>query len=114
LSGLPPKRKVNFSISLVLGSEATSKAPNWMSTVELPELKWQLQEFLDKGYARPSVFLWGAPVLCVKKKDGTLRLCINYRQLNKATIKNKNPLSRINDLFDQMRKAKDFSKIDKS
>lgn len=72
----------------------------------------QLQELLDKGYVRPSVSPWGAPVLFVKKKDGTLRMCMDYRQLNKLTIKNKYPLQRIDDLFDQVRGAKVFSKID--
>jgi hypothetical protein len=83
-----------------------------MSLPELTELKLQLQELLDKEYIRPSVSPWGAPVLFVKKKDGTLRLCIDYRQLNKMTIKNKYPLPRINDLFDQVGGAKIFSKLD--
>ena len=72
----------------------------------------QLEEILKKGYIRPSVSPWGAPVLFVKKKDGTLGLCIDYRQLNKATVQNKYPLPRIDDLFDQLRGAKVFSKID--
>jgi hypothetical protein len=79
---------------------------------ELTELKIQLQELLDKEYIRPSVSPCGAPVLFVKKKEGTLRLCIDYRQLNKMTIKNKNPLARINDLFNQVGGAKIFSKFD--
>jgi hypothetical protein len=83
-----------------------------MSLPELTELKIQLQELLDKEYIRPSVSPWGAPVLFVKKKDGTLRLCIDYRQLKKMTIKNKYPLPRINDLFDQVGGAKIFSKLD--
>jgi len=83
-----------------------------MSTPQLVELKLQLKEMLDKGYIRPSVSPWGAPVLFVKKKDGTLRLCIAYRQLNKVTIKNKYPLSRIDDLFHQLKGATVFSKID--
>ena len=83
-----------------------------MSLLELTELKIQLQELLDKEYIRPSVFPWGAPVLFVKKKDDTLRVCINYRQLNKMTIKKKYPLPRINDLFDQVGGAKIFSKLD--
>ena len=80
--------------------------------LELAELKIQLQELLDKGFIRPSNSPWGAPVLFVKKKDGTFRLCIDYRQLNKVTIKNKYPLPRIDDLFDQLKGAKVFSKID--
>jgi hypothetical protein len=83
-----------------------------MSLPELTELKIQLQELLDKEYIRPSVSPWGALVLFVKKKDGTLRLCIDYRQLNKVTIKNKYPLPRINDLFDQVGGGKIFSKLD--
>jgi hypothetical protein len=83
-----------------------------MSTPELVELKLQLKEMMDKGYIRPSVSPWGASVLFLKKKDGTLRLCIDYRQLNKVTIKNKYPLPRIDDLFDQLGGASIFSKID--
>jgi hypothetical protein len=83
-----------------------------MSLPELTELKIQLQELLNKKYIRSSVSPWGSPVLFVKKKDGTLRLCIEYRQLNKMTIKNKYPLRRINDLFDQVGGAKIFSKLD--
>ncbi|KAL4032750.1 hypothetical protein IC575_005832 [Cucumis melo] len=83
-----------------------------MAPSELKELKMRLQELVDKGYIRPSVSPWGAPVLFVKKKDGTLRLCIDYRQLNKVTIHNKYPLPRIDDLFDQLRGAALFSKID--
>ena len=83
-----------------------------MAPLELKELKLQLQELLDKGFIRPSVSPWGAPVLFVKKKDGTLRLCVDYRQLNKLTVKNKYPLPRIDDLFDQLKGASIFSKID--
>ena len=83
-----------------------------MSTPELKELQMQLEELLKKGYIRPNVSPWGDHVLFVKKKDGTLRLCIDYRQLNKATVKNKYPLPRIDDLFDQLRGSKVFSKID--
>jgi hypothetical protein len=89
-----------------------SKAPYRMSTPELTELKMQLQELMDKQYIRPSVSPWGAPVLFVKKKDGTFRLCIDYKQLNKMTIKNKYPLPRIDDLFDQVGGDNIFSKID--
>ena len=83
-----------------------------MAPTELEELKAQLQDLLDKGFIRPSTSPWGAPVLFVKKKDGTLRLCIDYRQLNKVTIKNKYPLPRIDDLFDQLQGAEYFSKIE--
>ena len=84
------------------GSGAISKAPYRMAPAELRELSCQLQELLDRGFIRPSVSPWGAPVLFVKKKDGTLRLCIDYRMLNQITIKNKYPLPRIDDLFDQL------------
>jgi hypothetical protein len=83
-----------------------------MSTPELKELQMQLEELLKKGYICPSVSPWGAPVLFVKKKDGMLRLCIDFRKLNKVTVKNKYPLPRIDDLFDQLRGAQIFSKID--
>ncbi len=83
-----------------------------MAPSELKELKIQLQELLEKGFIRPSVSPWGAPVLFVKKKDGSLRLCIDYRQLNRVTVRNKYPLPRIDDLFDQLRGATVFSKID--
>ena len=83
-----------------------------MAPIELKELKLQLQELLENGFIRPSVSPWGAPVLFVKKKYGTLRLCIDYKQLNKLTVKNKYPLPRIDDLFDQFKGASIFSKID--
>ncbi|KAA0035808.1 DNA/RNA polymerases superfamily protein [Cucumis melo var. makuwa] len=112
LSGLPPDREIEFTIELLPGTAPISQAPYRMASSELKELKMQLQELVDKGYIRPSVSPWGAPVLFVKKKDGTLRLCIDYRQLNKVTIRNKYPLPRIDDLFDQLRGAALFSKID--
>ena len=83
-----------------------------MSLVELVEVKAQVQELLDKQFVRPSVSPWGAPVLLMKKKDGSMRMCVDYRQLNKVTIKNKYPLLRIDDLMDQLRGAVVFSKID--
>ena len=83
-----------------------------MALVELQELRVQLQELPDKGFIRPSTSPWGAPVLFAKKKDKTLRLCIDYRQLNRVTIKNRYPLPRIDDLFDQLRGARVYSKID--
>ena len=112
LPGLPPRREFDFAIEIKPGTEPISKAPYRMTTIELVELKAQLQELLIKGLIRPSVSPWGAPVIFVKKKDGTLRLCIDYRMLNKATIKNRYPLPRIDDLFDQMRGASVYSKID--
>jgi len=101
LPGLPPDRKIEFSIDLLPGSNSISKAPYRMAPAEMKELKEQLQELLDKGFIRTSVSPWGAPVLFVKKKDRSKRLCINYRELNKITIKNPYPLHRIDDLFDQ-------------
>ncbi|KAA0042309.1 reverse transcriptase [Cucumis melo var. makuwa] len=112
LSGLPPDREIEFTIELLPGTAPISQAPYRMAPSELKELKMQLQELVDKGYIRPSVSPWGALVLFVKKKDGTLRLCFDYRQLNKVTIRNKYPLPRIDDLFDQLRGAALFSKID--
>ena len=99
---LTHQREIDFSIKILPGSAPTSKVHYRMSIPELTELKIQFQELLDKVYIRPSVVPWGDPVLFVKKKDGTLRLCIDFRQLNKVTIKNKYPLPRINDLFDQV------------
>ncbi|XP_042455036.1 uncharacterized protein LOC122039145 [Zingiber officinale] len=112
LPGLPPKRQVEFTIELVPGTAPVSRTPYRMAPKELEELKVQLQELLDRGFIRPSVSPWGAPVLFVKKKDGSLRLCIDYRQLNAVTIKNKYPLPRIEDLFDQLKDTCVYSKID--
>ncbi|XP_057416627.1 uncharacterized protein LOC130711144 [Lotus japonicus] len=112
LPGLPPDREIEFSIDLVPGTQPISIPPYRMAPAELKELREQLQDLLDKGFIRPSSSPWGAPVLFVKKKDGTMRLCIDYRQLNKVTIKNKYPLPRIDDLFDQLQGAQCFSKID--
>eukprot|EP00253_Pinus_taeda_P029447 PITA_29447 len=112
IPGLPPKRDLDFTIELVPGAALVSRAPYRMSVPELTELKMQLQELLDKKYIHPSVSPWGAPVLFVRKKDGTLRMCIDYRQLNKLTVKKKYPLPRIDELFDQVKGATMFSKID--
>ena len=113
LLGLPPKREVEFGIDLIPGTAPISKTPYRMAPVELKELKVQLEDLLKKGFVRPSISPWRAPVLFVKKKDGSLRLCIDYRELNRVTIKNKYPLPRIDDLFDQLRGAMVFSKIDR-
>ncbi|CAA0839221.1 Unknown protein, partial [Striga hermonthica] len=112
LPGGPPNRQVEFSIDLIPGAGPVSKAPYRMAPKELQELKTQIQELFRLGFIRPSVSPWGAPVLFVKKKDGSMRMCIDYRDLNRLTIKNKYPLSRIDDLFDQLRGACVFSKID--
>ena len=89
-----------------------SKTPYRMAPTKMLELKKQVQELEDLGFVRPSTSPWGAPVLFVKKKDETLRLCIDYRELNKVTIKNRYPLPRIDDLFDQLQGSTTFSKID--
>ena len=107
-----PHRKVDFSIELVPGVALASKAPYRMSTPKLVEMKFQWKEMLGKGYIRPSVSHLGAPMLFVKKKYGTLSLCIDYRQLNKVMIKNMYLLSRIDDLFDHFKGETMFSKID--
>ncbi|XP_029151508.1 uncharacterized protein [Arachis hypogaea] len=112
LPGIPPDREVEFSIDLAPGVYPVSIPPYRMALAELRELKIQLQELLDKGFIRPSTSPWGAPVLFVKKKDGSIRLCVDYRQFNKVTIRNKYPLPRIDDLFDQLQGASCFSKID--
>ena len=112
LLGIPLEREVGLSIEIVSGKAPVYRAPYGMAPVELKELKVQLQELLDKEFVRPSVSPWGTPVLFVKKKDGTLRMCINYRHINKVTVKNKYPLPRIEDLFYQLKGACVFSKID--
>ncbi|CAL8163124.1 unnamed protein product [Prunus armeniaca] len=112
LPGLPPQRETEFTIELLPGTNPIHQPPYRKAPAELHELKIQLQELVDLGFIRPSVSPWGAPVLFVKKKDGTMRLCIDYRQLNKVTVRNRYPLPRIDDLFDQLKGAKYFSKID--
>ena len=112
LLGLPPHRDVDFGIELHPGTSSISMTPHRMALVELQELRVQLQELLDKGFIRPSTSPWGALILFAKKKDKTLRLCIDYRQLNRVTIKNRYPLPRIDDLLDQLRGAQVYSKID--
>ena len=112
LPGLPPPRDVDFRIELHPGTLPISMTPHKTAPVELQELKVKIQELLGKGFIRPSTSPWGAPVLFAKKKDKTLRLCIDYRQLNRVTIKNRYPLPRIDDLFDQLRGARVYSKID--
>ena len=112
LPGLPPHREIEFAINIVPGATPTSITPYRMAPVELKELKLQLQRLLEKGFIHLSVSPWGAPMLFVMNKDGTLRLCVDYRQLNKMTVKNKYPLPRIDDLFDQLKGTSVFSKID--
>lgn len=112
LIGLPPIREVEFKIDLIPGANPVAKSPYRLAPSEMQELASQLQELTDKGFIRPSSSPWGAPVLFVKKKDGSFRMCIDYRELNKLTIKNRYPLPRIDDLFDQLQSASHFSKID--
>ena len=112
LPGLPPVRQVEFRIDLVPGATPVAKSPYLLAPPEMKELRDQLQELSDKGFIRPSCSPWGAPILFVKKKDGSQRMCIDYRELNKRTIKNRYPLARIDDLFDQLQGASWFSKID--
>ncbi|CAA7044152.1 unnamed protein product [Microthlaspi erraticum] len=112
LKGLPPSRSDPFTIELEPGTAPISKTPYRMAPAELAELKKQIEDLLSKGFIRPSVSPWGAPVLFVKKKDGSFRLCIDYRGLNRVTVKNRYPLPRIDELLDQLRGATWFSKID--
>ncbi|GKE59164.1 putative reverse transcriptase domain-containing protein, partial [Tanacetum coccineum] len=112
LSRLPPLREIEFRIELTPGATPIAKPPYRLAPSELEELLGQLKELQDKGFIRPSSSPWGAPVLFVKKKDGSFRMCIDYRELNNLTIKNRYPLPRINDLFDQLQGSQFFSKID--
>jgi hypothetical protein len=112
LTELPPDRDVEFVIELIPGTGPVAKSPYWMLSDELDELKKQLKKLLEQGFVRPSASPWGSPMLFVEKKDGTKRMCIDYRTLNSMTIKNKYPLLKIEDLLARLKKAKFFSKID--
>ncbi|GJT98169.1 putative reverse transcriptase domain-containing protein [Tanacetum coccineum] len=112
LSGLPPTRQVEFQIDLIPGAAPVARAPYRLAPSEMKELSEQLKELSDKGFIRPSSSPWGAPVLFVKKKDGSFRMCIDYRELNKLMVKNRYPLPRIDDLFDQLQGSSVYSKID--
>jgi hypothetical protein len=112
LLGMPPNREVEFAIDLLPGTAPNSKRPYRMSVEELKELKKQLTELQEDGYIRPNSSPCGAPVLFVQKKDRSQRMCVDYRSLNDVIMKNKYPLPRIEDLFDQMRGARVFSKIE--
>ncbi|WVZ63720.1 hypothetical protein U9M48_013328 [Paspalum notatum var. saurae] len=103
---------MEFASDLVPGTAPIAKAPYRMTGKEYDELKKQLDELLEKGFIRCSVSPWGAPVLFVKKKDRSMRMCIDYRELNVVTIKNKYPLPQIDDLLDKLKGARHFSKID--
>nr|GEV10420.1 hypothetical protein [Tanacetum cinerariifolium] len=112
LSRLPPLWKIKFLIKLIPGAVSVAKSPYRLAPSELEELLGQLKELQDKVFIRPSSLPWGAPVLFVKKKDGSFRICIDYRELNKLTVKNRYPLPRTDDLFDQLEGSQFFSKID--
>lgn len=100
ITDLPSEREVEYAIDLVPGTSPISTTSYRMSALKLGELKKQLEELLEKQFIRPSVLPWGAPVLLVNKKDGSMRLCVDYQELNKVTIKNRYPLSRNDDLMD--------------
>src|SRR4051812_10147227 len=112
LPGLPPQREIEFRIDILPGASPIALPMYRMAPVERDELQRQLAELMKLGFIRRSMSPWAAPALFAKKKDGTLRLCINYRKLNAVTVKNKYPMPRIDDLFDQLKGARCFSKID--
>ncbi|GKA55820.1 hypothetical protein Tco_0754892 [Tanacetum coccineum] len=112
LPRLPPVRQVELHIDLIPGATLVARTPYRLAPSEMQELSNQLQELADRGFIRPSTSPWGAPVLFVKKKDGSFRMCIDYRELNKLTVKNRYPLPRIDDLFDQLQGLSVYSKID--
>ena len=112
LPRVPFEKKIDFGIDLLPNTQPISIPPYRMAPTELKEFKEQLKDLLDKGFIKPSISPWGAPVLFIRKKDGFLRMYIDYRQLNKVIIKNKYPIPRIDDLFDQLQGASHFSKID--
>nr|GEU77623.1 putative reverse transcriptase domain-containing protein [Tanacetum cinerariifolium] len=109
---IPPTRQVEFQIDLIPGVAPVARAPYRLSPSEMKELSDQLKELFDKGFIRPGSSPWGAPVLFVKKNDGSFRMCIDYRELNKLTVKNRYPLPMIDDLFDQLQRSSVYSKID--
>ena len=113
LLGVPPEREIDFGIYLLTSTQPISIPPYRIALAELKELKESLKDLLYKGFIRHSISPWGAPVLFVGKKDGSLKMCIDYRQLNNVTIKKKDPIPRIDDLFDQLQGASHFSKIDR-
>ena len=112
LPGVPPLQEIDFGIDLEPDTKPVSIPPYGMAPAEFKELKLQLKDLTDKRFIQPSISPWGASVLFVKKKNGTLRMCIDYRQLNKVTINNKYPLPRIDDLFDELQGSSFFFKID--
>jgi hypothetical protein len=109
---LPPRRQVDHAMEVMPGVVPPTKAPYQMSHEKLKELKVQLEELFAKGYVKPNKSPYGAPILFVHKKDGMLKMCVNYKALNKVTMKNQYPLPQIDDLFDQLSEAKMFNRID--
>ncbi|GJV32411.1 putative reverse transcriptase domain-containing protein [Tanacetum coccineum] len=114
LPGLPPTRQVEFHIELIPRAAPVARTPYRLAPAEMKELGEQLKELSDKGFIRPSSSPWGAPILFVKKKDGSFRMCIDYHELNKLTVKNRYPLPRIDDLFDQLQDQHPLQKFDLS
>ncbi|GKE96997.1 putative reverse transcriptase domain-containing protein [Tanacetum coccineum] len=112
LPGLPLTRQVEFHIEVIPGAVPVARAPYRLAPAEMKELAEQLKELSDKGFIRPSSSPWGAPILFVKKKDGSFQMCIDYYELNKLTVKNRYPLPRIDDLCDQLQGSSIYSKID--
>nr|GFA51843.1 putative reverse transcriptase domain-containing protein [Tanacetum cinerariifolium] len=112
LPGLPPARPVEFPIDLIPGVAPVARAPYHLAPSEIKELSERRQEFFDKGFIRPSSSPWETPVLFVRKKDGSFRMCVDYRESNKLTVKNHYPLPRIDDLFDQLQGSSIYLKID--
>ncbi|GJV37610.1 putative reverse transcriptase domain-containing protein [Tanacetum coccineum] len=112
LPGLPPVHQVEFQIDLIPGATLVAREPYRLAPLDMQELSNQLQELADRGFIRPSTWPWGAPILFVKKKYGSFRMCIDYRELNKLTVKNRYPLLKIDDLFDQLQGSSVYSKID--
>ena len=112
LLGIPPNQQVEFRIDLIPRATPIAKSPYRIAPAKMQELSSQLRELLDKGFLRPNFSPRGAPVLFVKKKDGSIRMCIDYRELNNLTVKNRYPLPWIDDMFDHLQGASYFSKID--
>ncbi|GJW76864.1 putative reverse transcriptase domain-containing protein [Tanacetum coccineum] len=112
LPGLPPAHQIEFQIDLIPEATLVARAPYRLAPSEMQELSNQLQELANRGFIRPSTSPWGAPVLFIKKKDGSFRMFVDYRELNKLTVKNRYPLPRIDDLFDQLQGLSVYSKID--
>jgi hypothetical protein len=112
LPGMPPDCDIEFVIELMPGTAPIYKSPYWMATLELAELTEHIKELLEKGFVHPSSSSWGAPMIFVQKKDGTQKLCVDYRALNEVTVNNKYPLPRIDDLFNLLHGVCVFSKID--